>query len=459
MSFRDKIFRPWIVSRHVETPRFFSKIDLDAAGRFAPFQPILGNTGNIDYAGAPLFTGDTGQLYLYQEEFEYFKAWFNARKGKFRTFLFKDFSDFTTTASPESNCINLADQTQGVTYPVAGTAGVYKYGMFKKYFNAGYSTDFTYRRIARPVTSTVKVFAAGALLLASQYSVLETGYIVFNTIPSGVITFDCEYDLLVRFDTDSYSAEVLNATEGEEYFKVSALPIVEVLEVFDLVYVAGPPASNYLCDPESSNTLSLINFNSLHGATERKFNRPSVLGGRINTAILDPFGRNDGVLELAGTEYAEVNMNSIESTMCVEVFVRHTGINIYILDFRDAIAAFTIFLYSTTTGALGIYDRRNGNVSTYQSADNVFRVNEWDFLKVDYDQLSGYFVCRVNGVIVLNVLAYSGSIIYPVSLKIGNGVENPIQSFPTRYFSNLRISRTPRSVNSVPIGPFDIEDC
>jgi uncharacterized protein (TIGR02217 family) len=217
---------PWTSARQGGSPRFFSRINLDAAGHSQSFQPRLGDVDGIPYKGMPLFSGDTGSFVLCSEEFEYFKAFFNARRGKFRTFLHKNWMDYKTTHEPLINCIDPESSSEGVTYPAMGDGILDTFAFLKKY--SSLKGGAHYRRILKPVPSTLKLFVDGMLVPTTAYELLPIGRVVFNPPLVGLITFDCEYDLIVRFDSDSYAVEVLNAKPGEEEFKINSIPIVEV---------------------------------------------------------------------------------------------------------------------------------------------------------------------------------------------------------------------------------------
>jgi uncharacterized protein (TIGR02217 family) len=226
MSPRPDLFMPWTSARQSGSPKFFSRINLDAAGHSQSFQPRLSTVGLLPLRGLPLFSGDTGSFILCAEEFEYFKAFFNARKGKLSTFLHRNWMDYTVTKDREVNCVDPNSYSQGVTIPDTGNGIITVFPLVKKYSNTFGGEH--YRRIFRPVPGTLKVFVNNLPSSISEWRLTRNGRLVFYAPPTGVITFSCEYDLLVRFDSDSYAAEVLNAKPGEEEFKINSIPIVEV---------------------------------------------------------------------------------------------------------------------------------------------------------------------------------------------------------------------------------------
>lgn len=225
-AIRPKTFMPWTSARQATSPKFFSRINLDAAGYSESFQPRIGKVDGVPYKGMPLFSGDTGSFILCLEEFEYFKAFFNSRKGKYQTFLHKNWMDYRTTHEPLVSCLDSSSFSQGVTYPLAGDGLQTTFSLLKKYTHL--KGGINYRQIIRPIASTLIVYVNSSAVPASAYQLDLLGQITFLMAPIGAITFSCEYELIVRFDTDSYAVTVLNAAIGFEEYKVNALQIVEV---------------------------------------------------------------------------------------------------------------------------------------------------------------------------------------------------------------------------------------
>lgn len=118
------------------------------------------------------------------------RAFFYGRRGRWRSFRFKDWQDF-----------NLDNEVIGT-----GNAVTTAFQIIKTY-------DSTYpyvRNITRPVQSTVRVYKDGALqTLTTHYTLgtgINSGVITFLVAPGMgvVITVTCEFDVPVRFDTDTF---------------------------------------------------------------------------------------------------------------------------------------------------------------------------------------------------------------------------------------------------------------
>jgi len=134
-------------------------------------------------------------------------AFFRARKGKAYGFRFKDWTDYKAT-----------DQLLGTGN------GANKVFQLVKIYASGAGSET--RTITKPVLGTVKPYLAG-VLQASGWSInTATGVLTFSTAPAqGVaVTADFEFDVPVRFDTDSMEATIENFNINEW----SSIPIVEI---------------------------------------------------------------------------------------------------------------------------------------------------------------------------------------------------------------------------------------
>ena len=134
-------------------------------------------------------------------------AFFRARKGKAYGFRFKDWTDYKATGQ------------------LLGTGnGVNKVFQLVKIYASGAGSET--RTITKPVLGTVKPYLAG-VLQASGWSInTATGVLTFSTAPAqGVaVTADFEFDVPVRFDTDSMEVTIENFNINEW----SSIPIVEI---------------------------------------------------------------------------------------------------------------------------------------------------------------------------------------------------------------------------------------
>ncbi len=144
-------------------------------------------------------------------------AFFEERRGRLYAFRWKDHLDFkscATTANPTAS-----DQMIGV-----GDSVTASFQLVKKY---GSGLRDYQRLIAAPVTGTVLVAVND---VASSFFTVnaQTGLITFNPgrIPTTgqVITAGFEFDVPVRFDTDSLS---INLT----HFEAGDIPDIPLLEI------------------------------------------------------------------------------------------------------------------------------------------------------------------------------------------------------------------------------------
>ncbi len=134
-------------------------------------------------------------------------AFFRARKGKACGFRFKDWTDYKATGQ------------------LLGTGdGTIKTFQLVKSYTSGAGSET--RTITKPVLGSVKPYLAG-VFHASGWSInTTTGILTFSTAPAqGVaITTDFEFDVPVRFDTDSMEATIENFNLNEW----PSIPIVEL---------------------------------------------------------------------------------------------------------------------------------------------------------------------------------------------------------------------------------------
>ena len=118
-------------------------------------------------------------------------AFFRARKGRAYGFRFKDWTDYSAV-----------NQSLGT-----GNGNATTFQLVKHYDSGGvYET----RLIKKPVQGTVKIYADSVLQTVGITVDHDTGNVNFAAAPaSGVtVTADFEFDVPVRFDTDSLSARL-----------------------------------------------------------------------------------------------------------------------------------------------------------------------------------------------------------------------------------------------------------
>ena len=147
-----------------------------------------------------------------QQEAEQLAAFFHAVKGKTNSFRFKDHSDFI--------CVG------GELQPIDGSDN---WQLFKVYDSYG---NLTYRKITKPVSPTVKIYEDN-IEITSGFSVnYSTGVVTFDT-PKAVtsqLTWDGEFDVPCRFDTDELQATILESGQNDRLYQLDNVSVIEVRE-------------------------------------------------------------------------------------------------------------------------------------------------------------------------------------------------------------------------------------
>ena len=145
-------------------------------------------------------------------------AFFEARRGQVYGFRWKDWSDYKS--GPASRAVTAFDQKIAT-----GDGTTTEFQLIKTYR----SGDQTYvRPIAKPVLGTVIVAVDRDEKVEGQEVVIDfaTGLITLDTAPAkgAVIWAGFEFDVPVRFDTDSIQTSVASFQAGD----VPNVPVVEV---------------------------------------------------------------------------------------------------------------------------------------------------------------------------------------------------------------------------------------
>lgn len=131
-------------------------------------------------------------------------AHFHVVKGRAYSFRFKDWNDF-----------DAADQAMVQIAPTV-------WQIVKRYNRSGYEHV---RTVTKPVTGTVAVKIAGSPVTPAAIDTL-TGRITFASAPGSAPTASFQFDVPVRFDTDSLPVQA-NAWDLQI---VNNIDLVEVLE-------------------------------------------------------------------------------------------------------------------------------------------------------------------------------------------------------------------------------------
>ncbi|MEJ0043122.1 MAG: DUF2460 domain-containing protein [Rhizomicrobium sp.] len=139
-------------------------------------------------------------------------AFFEARLGRLYGFRFKDWADFKscapgTTATPLDQAATALD--------------AHNFQLVKTYTSGPSSWA---RSIAKPVAGSVRV-AVGGTEQGSGFAVdTTTGVVTFAAAPGDAVTAGFEFDVPVRFDSDTLSINLASFTAGE----IPSIPLVEI---------------------------------------------------------------------------------------------------------------------------------------------------------------------------------------------------------------------------------------
>ena len=141
-------------------------------------------------------------------------AFFEARAGQLHAFRWKDWSDHRSCAP---------SATPGPLDQQIGTGdGATRTFQLRKAYGSGGVTHW--RTITKPVAGTVKLAVDGAL--RQDWTLDATGLVALATAPApgAIITAGFEFDVPVRFDTDSIRVQASAFQAGE----VPSIPVIEV---------------------------------------------------------------------------------------------------------------------------------------------------------------------------------------------------------------------------------------
>ena len=141
-------------------------------------------------------------------------AFFEARMARLTGFRLKDFADFKSCA-PGTD-VTAADQAIGTG---DGATTVFK--LAKTY--ASGPSSWT-RTIKKPVDGTVRIAVNGMAVTPTVDT--TTGLVTFVTAPASgaAVTAGFEFDVPVRFDTDSLSINLSDFAAGD----IPSIPLVEI---------------------------------------------------------------------------------------------------------------------------------------------------------------------------------------------------------------------------------------
>lgn len=145
-------------------------------------------------------------------------AFFEERRGRFHSFLWRDGLDFSSNGG--AGLPTPLDQPLGT-----GDGSRTSFQLVKRY---GASFDPWLRPISKPVAGSVRVAVAGAELTTGFSVGATTGLVAFDVAPAAgaAITAGFLFDVPVRFDTDRLDIEL----SGFDAADAPAIPLIEVNE-------------------------------------------------------------------------------------------------------------------------------------------------------------------------------------------------------------------------------------
>ena len=144
-------------------------------------------------------------------------AFFEARMGQLHAFRWKDFSDWKSC--PPSASPAPTDQHLG-----QGDGATRVFQLRKGYASGGVTA---WRTIRAPVDGTVRMAVAGQERGRAGWTIdPATGRVTFDSAPAdgAAVAAGFEFDVPVRFDTDSIRVQVSTFQAGE----VPSVPVIEV---------------------------------------------------------------------------------------------------------------------------------------------------------------------------------------------------------------------------------------
>ncbi len=144
-------------------------------------------------------------------------AFFEERRGRFHSFLWRDGLDFSSNGG--AGTPGALDQQIGI-----GDGASTTFQLVKRY---GGGFDPYDRPISKPDAASVIVAVNGSVLGAGEFAVSETtGIVTLTTAPAAgaVVSAGFEFDVPVRFDTDQLEVDLA----GFDAAEITSIPLVEV---------------------------------------------------------------------------------------------------------------------------------------------------------------------------------------------------------------------------------------
>ena len=142
---------------------------------------------------------------------------FEERRGRLHGFRWKDHADWKSC--PPQNAVSPLDQAIGT-----GDGTTASFQLIKRYGSG--LRDYV-RNITRPVAGTIRV-AVNGVETAQFTADTATGIVTFNAgsipAPGAALTAGLEFDVPVRFDTDTLAINLASFAAGD----IPEIPVVEV---------------------------------------------------------------------------------------------------------------------------------------------------------------------------------------------------------------------------------------
>ncbi len=143
-------------------------------------------------------------------------AFFEARRGRLYGFRWKDWADYKSGLP--SAIITAVDQPIGT-----GTGAATTFQLAKRYTSGAQSWT---RTITKPVAGTVALALNGVAQITGWTINTTTGVVTFTAAPAPgtAITAGFEFDVPVRFDTDTLDVTL----DFERLGSITSIPLIEV---------------------------------------------------------------------------------------------------------------------------------------------------------------------------------------------------------------------------------------
>uniref|UniRef100_UPI00404794FC phage distal tail protein, Rcc01695 family n=1 Tax=Yoonia sp. TaxID=2212373 RepID=UPI00404794FC len=143
-------------------------------------------------------------------------AFFEARNGRLYGFRYKDWADYKSGLP--SQPVTPTDQLIGT-----GDGIVTSFALLKHYTSGAQAWT---RAIAKPVAGSVRIALDGVEQMSGWNADTTTGVVSLNTAPGAgvVITAGFEFDVPVRFDTDTLDITL----DIERLGSITSIPLLEI---------------------------------------------------------------------------------------------------------------------------------------------------------------------------------------------------------------------------------------